>query len=75
MTAADLARCNATVASLIPIARQIDSLAAYADAGLAEPDRSEGRMDDLAEVVRDLMAMHYTADEIRSAVERVLVAA
>jgi hypothetical protein len=36
--AADLARCNATVASLLADARQADSLAAYHDAGLDDPE-------------------------------------
>lgn len=68
---ADLARCNGMVDTLLTDARTA-SVEAYEASGLA--DRSEGRMDDLADVVLDLLRMGCTAVEIRAAVDLALVA-
>lgn len=70
--ARDLTRCTEAAQAMLTNGRSIiqesASLSAYVDVGL-DADRSEGRIDDLGEVVRDLLAMHYTADEIRELVE------
>jgi hypothetical protein len=76
--AQDLARCTETAQAMLTNGRSLiqesASVSAYVDAGL-DVDRSEGRIDDLGEIVRDLLAMHYTADEIRAMVEAAMVPA
>lgn len=73
---ADAHALPATLNELMTSTLPLPESASVRDAAINEgmDDRSEGRIEELGEIVRDLLSMRYAADEIRAVVERSLVA-